>query len=195
MASAPADSRDRMIASAIRLFSEHGLTATSVRDVVEHAGAPRGSVYHHFPGGKDQLAQEAVQSAGDRIGGLIDAALAQGPVAAVDMFAAAWRVGLERSDFRLGCPIVAVSVEAPDDPPVVLDAAAEVFAAWTGRFGAALRRAGVPRARAARLATLTVAAVEGAIVLCRARRDTAPLDDVSRELRETVAAALPERPS
>ena len=78
MTSAPADSRDRMIASAIRLFSEHGLTATSVRDVVEHAGAPRGSVYHHFPGGKDQLAQEAVQSAGDRIGALIDAALAEG---------------------------------------------------------------------------------------------------------------------
>lgn len=181
-----------MITSTVRLLAERGLTGTSVRDVVADSGAPRGSVYHHFPGGKPQLVGEAVESAGGFIGESIrQATVEAGPLAALDAFVAGWRQSLERSEFRAGCPIVAVAVEAEaDDDGAPVEAAGRAFAQWSGLFAASLRRAGVPRDRAARLGTLVVSAIEGAIVLARAQRDTAPLDDVGRELRTIVGAVL-----
>lgn len=187
------DSRRRMIGSAALLLREKGLTGTSFGEVIQHSGAPRGSIYHHFPGGKAQLVEEAVGLAGDHIGQVIERAAASGdPAGALHQFTAAWRVTLEQSDFRAGCPVVAVAVEAHDDDPQLAGAAARAFAAWTDALAGLLRDRGVPAARARRLATTAVAAIEGAVVLCRARRDIRPLLDVSREvedlLRDAVAA-------
>jgi AcrR family transcriptional regulator len=99
-------------------------------------------------------------------------------------------VDFERSGGRAGCPIVAVAVESHDEDPELLDAAARAFEQWRGAFAGCLRRAGVPGARAGRLAALVVSAVEGAIILSRAERDPAPLLDVTRELESAVEAAL-----
>ena len=112
------------------------------------------------------------------------------PVAALRAYVAGWRRTLERSDFRAGCPIVAVAVEAPEQPELA-EAVVAAFERWERMFAKVLRQAGVGRARAARLATLTVSSIEGAVVLCRARRDAVPLDDVGRELEAVIAAALP----
>jgi AcrR family transcriptional regulator len=187
------DSRHRMVGSTVLLLREKGLTGTSFGDVIEHSGAPRGSIYHHFPGGKAQLVEEAVDLAGDHIGRAIERAAATGdPAAALRQFTAAWRATLEESDFRAGCPVVAVAVEAHDDDPQLARAAARAFAAWTGALAGLLRDQGVPAGRARRLATTAVAAIEGAVVLCRARRDVRPLLDVSREvedlLRDVISA-------
>ena len=95
---------------------------------------------------------------------------------------------LETTDFRAGCPVVAVAVEAQAEPAVTA-AAAEAFARWEEMFATALRKAGVPRGRAARLSTLTVAAIEGAVVLCRAERSTQPLMDVGKELEAAITSA------
>jgi AcrR family transcriptional regulator len=183
--------KQRMVRGAAQLLRQRGYTGTGFREVIELTGAPRGSIYHHFPGGKAQLAGEAV----DYVGGLarqaIAAPLADGdPIRALRAFVELWRADFERSDGRAGCPIVAVAVESHDESPELLDSAARAFDQWRGAFADCLRGAGVPPTRASRLAALVVSAVEGAIILSRAERDPAPLLDVARELEATIEAAL-----
>lgn len=186
---ASSGARERMVRSAVYLFREHGFSGTAFSDVIAHSGAPRGSIYHHFPGGKLQLAEEAVRYAGDYLGAGVRASTRDDdPGAPVRAFLGWWRRVLVRSDFRAGCPIVAVTVESPL-PDRLAEAAAAAFRRWEGDLTAGLVSAGAPRPRAARLATLIVAAVEGATVLCRAERSLAPLDDVTAELEELIAAA------
>lgn len=186
-----ADSRTRMVQSAALLLRERGLSGTSFRDVIEHSGAPRGSIYHHFPEGKRQLVREAVEMSGGWVGDAIASLEATGdPVETLHAFLGVWAEILRASDFRAGCPVVAVSVEANDDEPEVTEAAAAAFRRWTRELADGLHRAGMEEDRARRLATLTVAAIEGAVVLCRAERSTAPLDDVGAELEASLRTAL-----
>jgi AcrR family transcriptional regulator len=188
--SGSAGSRERMVRSAALLFREQGYSGTGFRDVIAHSGAPRGSIYHHFPGGKAPLAQEAVAWAAGAIAARLDQALASERDAegVLRAFLTPWREVLERSDFRAGCPLVAITVET-GAPPQLTAAVAEAFAGWQELLATRLRAAGIPAPRAASLATLTVAAIEGAVLLCRARRDTAPLDAVATELASTIEAA------
>ncbi|MGI5168833.1 TetR/AcrR family transcriptional regulator [Spirillospora sp. CA-253888] len=184
------DSRERMVRSAAYLFRERGYSGTGFRDVIAHSGAPRGSIYHHFPDGKVQLAEEAVRYAGEFLNMGIEAATqGEDAAAAVDAFVGWWRQVLIKSDFRAGCPVVAVTVEAHDDAPQLSKAAAAAFDRWEDTLATGLGNAGVPDERAARLARLIVAAVEGATLLCRAHRDVRPLDDVVAELKELTRAA------
>jgi AcrR family transcriptional regulator len=179
--------RDRMIVSTALLLREKGLTGTSFGDVIDHSGAPRGSIYHHFPEGKAQLVEEAMQYAGGYVADFIGDA---DPIDALHSFKKGWRKQLERSDFRAGCPIVAVAVEAHSDAPQLAEAAANAFATWQEAMARLLERDGVEPARARRLAATTVAAVEGAVVICRAQRSMKPLDDVSQELEAMLKTAL-----
>jgi AcrR family transcriptional regulator len=184
------DSRNRMIQSAALLFREQGYSGTGFRDVIERSGAPRGSIYHHFPGGKEQLAADTVTWAGAVIERRIERAAENGnPLVALDMFVDAWREVLEDSNFRAGCPIVAVAAEA-DAGPTATAAAAAAFGRWQELIAHALLDAGVGRTDARRLATLVVAGIEGAILLCRARRDIRPLRDVHRALEASLRAAM-----
>ncbi|MFJ9156512.1 TetR/AcrR family transcriptional regulator [Streptomyces griseoviridis] len=189
------DSRERMVRSAAVLLREQGTGGTSIDRVLAHSGAPRGSVYHHFPGGRTQLIDEAVRYAGDYIAARIDTAVAtDDPVEAVDAVFALWRRWLLESDFRSGCPIVAVAVQPHDDAPQLIDSAAEAFARWREALAGLLGRHAVPKARGARLAALVVAALEGAVVMCRAERGLGPLDAVAEETRYLLAQALGEVP-
>lgn len=185
------NSRDRMLLSAIALLRERGATATTVDGVLLHSGAPRGSVYHRFPGGRAQLIDEAVTLAGQFMTGLIDAAgESDDPVAAIDGWFAVWRAQLVDSDFRLGCPIVAVAVAADDDLPSLAGRAGVIFSDWTNAFTSLLARHGVPEDRSRRLANLIVAAEEGAIALCRAQLSLEPIDHVADEVRDLLTDAL-----
>lgn len=180
-----------MVRGAAQLLRERGYTGTGFREVIERTGAPRGSIYHHFPGGKAQLAGEAVDYVGGIARQVIEGSLAAGdPVAALRAFVDLWRADFERSGGRAGCPIVAVAVEAQDESPELLEAADRAFGAWEDAFAGSLRRAGVARPRAARLSSLVVSAVEGAIVLSRAKRDPQPLVEVARELEVILRAAV-----
>src|SRR2546423_13103861 len=133
-------SRDRMIVSAALLLREKGLTGTSFGDVIDHSGAPRGSIYHHFPDGKAQLVEEAVQYAGGYVADSIESG---DPIEALRGFTAAWRKTLERSDFRAGCPVVAVAVEAHNDAPPPAGAPADAFTLWPEAPASVLERPGV----------------------------------------------------
>ncbi len=187
MLSVIVNSRNRMIVSAALLLREKGLTGTSFGDVIDHSGAPRGSIYHHFPDGKSQLVEEAVQYAGSYVAESIESA---GPIDALRGFTKAWRGTLERSDFRAGCPVVAVAVEAHNDAPRLATAAADAFARWQAALQGLLEHHGLPPERSRRLAATTVAAIEGAVVICRAQHDIQPLDDVSAELETMLLTAL-----
>jgi AcrR family transcriptional regulator len=181
-----AEVRRRMVRSAALLFGERGFAGAGLRDVVAHSSAPRGSIYHHFPGGKAQLAQEAVGLASEAATGTLRST--PDPVAALHACLDDWRRRLEASDFQAGSTIAAIAT-TPADVDGTREAAAAAYARWTETFANVLRESGVRRKKAARLATLASAAIEGALVLCRARRDTAPLDDVGRELEVAIAGA------
>ena len=187
----PPDARRRMVIGAADMIRRHGLAATSVRDLAKHAHAPLGSTYHYFPGGKQQLAAEAVRFAGDTVSRILTRELDAGPVAGLRAFLAVWRDTVLSTDFRAGCPVLAVAVEEPaDGQRDAVDAAAAVFAAWEALLAEALRRHGAAESEAVRLATLTVAAVEGSVAMCRAKRDIRPLDDVAACLEALLSAAV-----
>ncbi|WP_239135138.1 TetR/AcrR family transcriptional regulator [Streptomyces sp. SID12488] len=189
------DSRDRMILSAAALLREYGASATSIDRVLAYSGAPRGSVYHHFPGGRTQLIDEAVALSGDFISGLIDAATrSDDPVEAVDAFFALWRDRLVESGFRAGCPIVAVAVETNDDAPQLALSAAAVFARWQEALAALFVRHGLTEERSRRLGSFIIAAVEGAVIMCRAEQSTDPIEAAAAEIHDLLLYALRERP-
>jgi hypothetical protein len=113
---------------------------------------------------------------------------------AIDAFFAVWRDRLVASDFRAGCPIVAVAVETNDEAPQLARSAAEVFARWREALAGLFLRNGVAEGRSRRLAAFVIAAVEGAVIMCRAERSTAPLDDAAAEIHDLLVHALRDRP-
>lgn len=185
--------RERMVISAALLIRERGAHATAISDVLQHSGAPRGSAYHYFPGGRTQLLCEAVDYAGDHVGAVIDRA--DSGLDLLDTLMDKYRRQLLDSDFRAGCPIVAVSVESGDEQdrermlPVV-ERAAAAFERWTSQMAHRLISDGIPAEQARELSVLITSALEGAIVLARVRRDVAPLDLIHRQLRNLLLAAL-----
>jgi AcrR family transcriptional regulator len=198
------DTRAKMVAGAADLMSRRGVNATSMREVVRHTGTPRGSIGHHFPRGKQQLIEDALVFAGKQVSGPLEyLTQSRGAVAGLRAFIALWRQTLERTKYRAGCPVLAVSVEQyvndapekdgePDEAAQahLLDLANGVFADWQRIMFAALRREGVTAARARRLAALIIASTEGTVAMCRAARSAQPLDDVRQELELVLAAAL-----
>lgn len=189
--------RERMVVSAALLIRERGAHATAISDVLEHSGAPRGSAYHYFPGGRTQLLCEAVDFAGEHVAAVI--AGADSGLELLDTLIDKYRRQLLNTDFRAGCPIVAVSVEAGlgtapaqdrERMVPVIERAAAVFERWTGQIAQRLISDGIPAEQARELSVLTTSALEGAIVLARVRRDVAPLDLIHRQLRSSLLAAL-----
>ncbi|MEU0026992.1 TetR/AcrR family transcriptional regulator [Streptomyces sp. NPDC006335] len=184
--------RERIVAGAADMISRRGLNATSIREMAKHARAPLGSTYHYFPEGKQQLATEAVRYTGEWVARGLRRELRAGPVAGLRAFLALWRKIVVDSDFRAGCPVLAVSIEEPatEETPAALAAAADVFTEWEGLLAASLREHGAEAERAAHLATLIVAAVEGTVAMCRAKRSTEPLDRTEEQLETLILATV-----
>ena len=176
------DVRERMIDGAIRLLARQGLQATSFAEVLALTGAPRGSVYHHFPGGKDQLVGAAVDRAGARAMRALDAHASATAEELTTVFLNLWRELLVRTQFGAGCAVLAVTVAT--DSPDLLGHAGAVFRSWRGELAERFERAGMTAPAAARFAATLVAASEGAVVLSRAERSLEPFDLVTEHLLE-----------
>ncbi len=183
------DARQRVVSTAAEMLARHGLNATSIREMAKRAEAPVGSTYHHFPGGKQQVVVEAVQFAGAQVSASLERYLQAGTAAGLRGFLGMWREILLRSDFRLGCPVMAAAVEEPIDEIAAeaLSAAAQVFSDWEAKLAASLATQGHRPESASRLATLIIASVEGVIVLCKAHRSIAPFDQIAGALERLVA--------
>jgi AcrR family transcriptional regulator len=164
--------RDRMLFGAIEVIRERGLHAASFSELIERSGAPRGSIYHHFPGGKEQLATEAIELAGRLVTGhLQEAAARSGSAGVIKMLFRSSNRLLQRTNYRHGCPVGAVAVEAASDTPLGRTARG-AFDEWASVLDASLRAEGHAAGGARELALLAVSSLEGAILVSRARGDS-----------------------
>jgi TetR/AcrR family transcriptional repressor of lmrAB and yxaGH operons len=179
--------RERMVASAVNLLARRGLQATSFSEVLEHSGAPRGSVYHHFPGGKDQMIGSALDAAGGVAIELLDRKAGAPAEEIATWFLHIWREVLIRGKFEAGCAVLAVAVAA--DSPELLDHTARVFRTWRRRLAELLEQGGLRAEDAQRFAAVLVASSEGAVVLARAEQSLEPFDLVVEQLVDQVRAS------
>lgn len=193
------DSRSRMIHAAAELFRQRGYHATTFSDVVRESGAPRGSTYFHFPGGKQELAREAIARAGDEVEEMVDEAArhADDPASLVRAMAQILTSRLERSGYQSGCAIATMVLElAPRDEAFSADFDS-VFARWRAALVTRFEPLGITPGRAAALADLTISAFEGAAVLSRAARSTEPFNTTVEALISAIdhdAASPPAAP-
>jgi TetR/AcrR family transcriptional repressor of lmrAB and yxaGH operons len=175
------DTRQRFLRTAAELFQRQGYHATGLNQVVTEGGAPKGSLYFHFPRGKEQLAAEAVVAGGAslsaRMAKVVAGATSAGAaVAALGRFFAA---RLAESDYTAGCPVATIALEASSSADIRM-ACDGAYGEWLAGLTALLGRHGVPSPESA--AQLVLSAVEGALLLARVRRDTTVITDVTTRL-------------
>jgi AcrR family transcriptional regulator len=170
--------RDRILDATGELFRRQGYVGTGVKQIVEAASAPFGSLYHFFPGGKEELGAEVIRSSGAMYAQLVEAVIDPEPdiVAGVRAFFAGAAETLRETDYADACPIATVALEISSTSEPMREAAADVFESWITALAARLAAAGLDDGRARALAIEMIAALEGAFVLCRATRTTEALE-------------------
>jgi TetR/AcrR family transcriptional repressor of lmrAB and yxaGH operons len=163
--------------------------------VLRKSGAPKGSLYHHFPGGKDQLAIEALRYVACELEEMMSALLhsESDPLGALRELLASRTKLLAESDFRYGCPIAAVTLDVASDREAIREACQQGFEVWLQLFVRHLLTAGLPEPRAKTVATLFLAAFEGGLILSRARKSVEPLEAVASELARVIEGSLAHR--
>jgi AcrR family transcriptional regulator len=178
--------RDRMVYSAAQLIRARGVAATGVRDVVEHAGAPRGSFQHYFPGGKDQLVGEAVSWAGEFaaqwVASYRRSTAAPSPEGLLAHIVQPWKDEFSRRGYERGCPVMATAADLAGAESAVTAPLRGALEQWGSAVADELGYMGVPPTRARGLAVLMISALEGAIMWARVNRDLEPLDTLVAEL-------------
>lgn len=178
--------RERLINSAIELIRAGGVAATSVSEVLEHSGLARRTLYLNFPGGMGELIATATDMAAGALTATIGQCVTIGdPVRSIKAFATMWEAFLQESDFSAGCPIVAATL-ARSAVPQAGDRAAAAFAEWEKLIAAEMRSCGLSRRAADDLATMTVASIEGAVIMSIADHSAGPLRRTARELAALV---------
>jgi TetR/AcrR family transcriptional repressor of lmrAB and yxaGH operons len=179
-----------MIHSQALLQRERGVTGTALPDVIAHSGAPRGSIYHHFPNGRAELAEQATRFASDWIARNLERALASGDVlSAHEAFVEDWLAVLRESEFGAGCAVAAGALAGPPDAGA-RHAAAAGFRRWEGLLREAFESCGMAAARAETLALMSISSIEGALVLSRAEGSTRPLEQVGARLQRLIAEEI-----
>ncbi|WP_349258380.1 TetR/AcrR family transcriptional regulator [Stackebrandtia sp.] len=182
--------RARFIEAARTLVEAKGYHGTGLNEVLAVAGAPRGSFYHHFPRGKDQLIGEALAAAGREIDGVVDelAKSDPAPAALVTAFLNALADRMTAADYAKGCPIATVALEVSTADTELGAICGVIYDAWQDRLAEALRADGRAAAEAEDLAGTVLALIEGALVLARAKRSRVPVDRVGRRIAALLGA-------
>lgn len=188
MRTSTAELRNRTLDTAIELIQRQGVAATGLAEIQQRSGCPRGSFYHHFPGGKDQLIREALARAAGLRRQAITALIDQAPdiatgirmvvIAAADHFA--------YSGFSQGCPVATVALERAAQDAEVADAAAAALSDWQEAIADGLVLSGIQPSRARSFARLCIAALEGGLIESRALRSAQPLHEIADELSALV---------
>ncbi|MCW3067068.1 MAG: transcriptional regulator, TetR family [Solirubrobacterales bacterium] len=192
-----ASTKDRIVDASAELFRRNGYTGTGVKQIVAMAGAPFGSLYHFFPGGKEQLGEEVIRWSGAMYGQLIGAIFDPAPdvVTAVHDFFAGAAETLRETDYADACPIATVALEVASTSEPLRQATADVFESWIAGGSERFEAAGIPPARARELTIAMLASLEGAFVLCRAMRTTVPLEVAGGTMVGVVRDELESTPS
>lgn len=182
------DNRENMVRSAAALIGSRGIHATSFSDVLAQSGAPRGSIYHYFPEGKHQLAEEAIRWTSDQI--LAHTRTCGGtPRKVLACFVGLWRESVRRSGGTSGCPVAGVAIDGAGGDAKLEGTIRTTFRSWISVLAERLEATGVSAPRARSLATTALAGMEGALILCRAEGNSGPLDSVAEELMHLLPAS------
>jgi AcrR family transcriptional regulator len=184
--------RERIVDASAELMRRQGYAATGVKQIVTEAKAPFGSLYHHFPGGKEELGAESVRVSGALYELLIPAVFDPAPdlVSAVRAFFAGAAEHLRETDYEDACPIATVALEVSSSSETMRIACADVFESWITAGLPRFTAAGLSEARARRLVIAMLSALEGAFVLARASRSTEALDVAGELMAAAVQRAL-----
>ena len=187
--------RDRMIQTTARLLQERGYYGTSLNDILAESGAPRGSLYFHFPGGKAGIVAEATRASIDQATVALRQSLAEAPTpgAGVRRFVESTAEVMAASNYTFGCPVAPIILDAQAEEAALAELCRTAFDAWADVMRAAFETAGIAPDRAATLALMVEATHEGLFLIARARRDIAPLTTGAAELEALIDRAIPAR--
>lgn len=177
-----ASHKESLVRTAMRLFRRQGFASTGLQQIVAESGAPKGSLYHYFPSGKEALGEAAVVLAGDSIREMLEqhAARHSDPKAFLRAYCRTMAGWMEESDFRSGCPVATTLLEMAPASPSITAAGEQAIDGWIDVIAGVLERGAIGRAEARSRGQLVVAAMEGALLLARVRRSTRPILDVAK---------------
>jgi AcrR family transcriptional regulator len=189
------NTKERILDVTAELFRRHGYTGTGLKQIVANANAPFGSLYHWFPGGKEQLGEAVIRRSGQMYLELVMAiyGAAADPVAGVRSVFDGAAALLRATDFADACPIATVALEVASSNEPLRRATDDVFNSWIEAAAARIAEAGVEKGKARELAILMITALEGAFVLSRAMRSTESLAIAGTAVSNAVRDALPSR--
>jgi TetR/AcrR family transcriptional regulator, lmrAB and yxaGH operons repressor len=187
------NTRERILRIASGLFQRQGYHATGLNQVLAESRAPKGSLYFHFPRGKEQLAAEAVATRGRALTEELRDALI-GPVAGLHAVTELLGAELVATGFRAGSPIATVALDVASDSEPIRAACVGAYRSLSDALTARFAEWGVPVARRQSLATVVLAAIEGALLLSRVRRDVTPLHEVAERIGDLVASQCEPAP-
>ena len=189
------DTKERLVHSSAELFRRQGYNATGLKQILAAANAPFGSLYHFFPGGKEQLGAETIRTSGALYGELFASIVSQAPdvlTAVGDFFDGAAQTLIE-TDYADACPIAAVALEVASTNEPLREATADVFDSWIAGATAYFHAVGIPRETARELALSMLCLLEGAFIFCRAMRSVEPLRVAGASAVAAVGEALEAR--
>lgn len=188
--------RNAIVNAAAGLFRRQGYAATGINQIVDVAGAPKGSLYHYFPDGKDQIGEAAIRFAGARVSRTLEDLFQKHTttsalIKAYGRMLVGW---MAESDFSDGCPITTTLLEMAPASPQITTAGRDAFGSWRDVLVRSLIRDGFSATEARRKATLTIAALEGALILARVEQNAKPINDVFDALTDTLRLDAPAKP-
>ena len=183
-----AATQQRMVESMLELIQVHGYSGTGLNTVLTHSGAPKGSLYFHFPDGKEQLGERAIRLAAEHFEALITDVLHDSPSTEstgtiVESAITSLCELLEGNDFRVGCPVSVVALEMGAENDRLRSACERAYESWIVPVADFLVARDHPPAAARATASSIISLVEGAMIVARARRDVQPLKDAALTLR------------
>lgn len=180
--------RDHILETTAELLELQGYHATGLNQIIKESGSPKGSLYHYFPGGKDELTSEALKRVGNIVLERIQGSLAEvdDPAEAVGGFLMKLAHFVPASGYRAGGPITTVALETAATNELLSIVCREIYGAWQAAFADKLIQGGFTQERAHSLSTLIISAIEGAIILSRTSRNPQPLVNCAQELSRLI---------
>lgn len=180
--------RDQIIEKTCELLELQGYHATGLNQIIKESGSPKGSLYYHFPGGKEELAVESVKRVGAIVLRRIRENLAEidQPAEAISTFIVNIAIQVELSGFRAGGPITTIALETASTSPRLRETCADIYVGWMAAFADKLRSGGLSDEAARNIATLIIAAIEGGVILCRTEKSRRPLEVIAAEIRTLI---------
>ncbi|MBE7636321.1 TetR family transcriptional regulator [Sneathiella sp. P13V-1] len=175
----------RIIEVASDLLQRNGFHAMGINQITAKGNLPKGSIYFHFPGGKEEIALAAIEQGGAVVEKILVTALEQSvsPIEYLETVVAAFAHLLDESAFQKGCPVSSIALEMVPESPEITKAVRQVFDNWHEETLRALAQLNCTHPDLRSLTSLLLSSVEGALILCRAQQSTAPLENICASLR------------